>query len=290
MNDQAYALRDRMAQKQKETKKKSAMRIITVTSGKGGVGKSNFTINLALCMKELGNTPLILDADFGLANVEIILGERPKFNLGHYMNGHCTMDELICKSQYGIPFISGGSGVKEMLFLNAHQVNYIANGLSEIEAFADTLLIDTGAGINEIVMKFCEIAEEVIVIVTPEPASITDAYALIKTLHKTLEVSPKFRIVINKASSLQEAQEVFQKIRYVTVQFLGAELVYGGYIPYDQKLFESVKAQKPIRIYDYRSRSSQAYEVTARSLIPMEQEQSMGENWLERFKKVFSRK
>ncbi|MGL4345385.1 MAG: MinD/ParA family protein [Cellulosilyticaceae bacterium] len=290
MNDQAFALRDRMAIKTKEDLSKRNMRVLTVTSGKGGVGKSNFTTNLALCMKQQGHTSLILDADFGLANIEIIFGERPQYNLAHYIKGHCSMEQLICHSQYGIPFISGGSGVKEMLFLNQGQVGHIAEGLKSIESVAETLIIDTGAGINEIVLKFSQLADEVLVVVTPEPASITDAYALIKTLEKELVHTPRFKIIINKADSIKEAQEVFSKLNYVTKQFLKIDLAYGGFIPYDEKLFQAVKLQKPVVVYDHRAQSSKAYEQISRSLLGQEQANPMKGSWVEKFKSVFSPK
>ena len=150
MNDQAQALRDLVS---KQSKKDSKMKIITVTSGKGGVGKSNFTTNLALSLKEYGKTPVILDADFGLANVEIIFGHRPVYNLSHFIQHKCTFEQVICESQYGIPFISGGSGVKDMLFLSQHEMDSIANELVKLEERTDLLLVDTGAGINEVVLK-----------------------------------------------------------------------------------------------------------------------------------------
>lgn len=290
MNDQAFILRDKMAQKQKDTNQ-VGMRIMTVTSGKGGVGKSNFSTNLSICMKRGGRKPLVLDADFGLSNVEVILGERPSYHLGHYLEGKCNMDELLCQTRYGVPFISGGSGVKEMLFLDRSQVQRIAEGLSSLEGCADTLIIDTGAGINEIVVKFCEIADELLIVVTPEPASITDAYALIKTLVKRLEVKPVFRVMINKVESLREAQMVYDKLSYVAQQFLAQKLEFGGYIPYDSKLFEAVKRQQPIVAYDPRAKSSQAYHRISHELFDSQQASGSGRgmNWLDKFKQAFCR-
>lgn len=285
MNDQAQALRDLVL---KQTKKNQKMKIITVTSGKGGVGKSNFTTNLALSLKEYGKTPIILDADFGLANVEIILGHRPVHNLSHFIRHQCAFEEVICETPYDIPFISGGSGIKDMLFLNQQEVNYIADELIKLESRTDLLLIDTGAGINEVVLKCCQIADEVYVIVTPEPASMTDAYALIKTLIKDFSMTPHFNIIINKAVDKKEAHDIYNKMAYVAEQFLNASIRYAGYIPYDSKLFEAVKHQQPITTYDAKSSSSQAYRAIARAFLNLpEQDRQEKINWVDKFKKVF---
>lgn len=286
MNDQAQALRELVSKRNQPEQK---MKIITITSGKGGVGKSNFTTNLALSLKEYGKIPIILDADFGLANVEIILGQRPKYNLSHLIHKQCTFNELLCESQYGIPFISGGSGVKDMLFLSEGEIDTIANQLNELEKRTDLLLIDTGAGINEIVLKFCQLADEVYVIVTPEPASMTDAYALIKTLVKDFSLTPQFNIVINKAMNRDEAHEVYRKMAYVAKEFLQASICYAGYIPYDPKLFESVKNQQPVIQYAPKCSASEAYKAIGRSILNMpEQEKTFKVSWLDKFKKVFS--
>lgn len=288
MNDQAQALRNMVLKKTHQEQPSSNMKIITVTSGKGGVGKSNFTTNLALSLKQNGKTPVILDADFGLANVEIILGHRPKYNLAHLIQKKCTFEELLTQNHYGVPFISGGSGVKEMLFLNQSQINDIAEELKKLEESTDLLLIDTGAGINDIVLKFCQIADEVYVIVTPEPASMTDAYALIKTIIKDFGLKPSFNIVINKAMDRKEAHEVYNKMAYVVGQFLNIPIRYAGYIPYDPKLFEAVKYQQPVISYDAKCPASEAYKAIGRAILQIPQtmdDQKL--NWLDKFKRVF---
>lgn len=292
MSDQAAQLRQIVSQMNGEEKKANKIKVITITSGKGGVGKSNFTTNLALCLKKLGKEPLILDADFGLANIEIIFGERPQYNLSHLVNKQCNIEEIITRSKYGVPFISGGSGVKDMLFLTDKQLDDIASSFVKLEDMADILLIDTGAGINEIVLKFSMIADEVYVVVTPEPASITDAYALIKTLVKDFNILPQFKIVINKAASKQEAHEVFSKLAYVANQFLTIQLQYTGYIPYDDKIFQAVKRQEPVVVYDPRAHASMAYYEISKSIFPSESSENelSKKNWIQTFKSVFKRK
>ena len=213
------------------------MKVITVASGKGGVGKSNLSVNLALALKELGKKPIILDADFGLANVEIILGERPKYNLSHLLNEQCEIKELVTQSKYDISFISGGSGIKEMLFLTPAQIEKVSRALASLEEVGDLLVVDTGAGINEIVLKFCKLAQEVYIVITPEPTSITDGYALIKTIASHMVEKVKINIIINKAVSKQEAVQVFQNLQGVAKAFLSLDIHYSGFVPYDEKLF-----------------------------------------------------
>lgn len=302
MNDQAKQLRDLVSknklktdapQSYNEPAKQNKMKVITITSGKGGVGKSNFTTNLALCLKDQGKNPLILDADFGLANVEIIFGERPKYNLGHLVKGECTLNELITNSKYDIPFISGGSGVKEMLFLEEAQLQKISEDLKGLEDLTDMLLIDTGAGINDVVVKFSLIADEIYVIVTPEPASMTDAYALIKTLVTDFNMKPKFKIIINKAMNRNEAHQVFSKIAYACKYFLQLPIEYVGFIPYDEKMFVAVKKQQPIYNYDKKSHASQAYYQISKQFISdidsLQEERVTEKSWLDKFKNIFQK-
>ncbi len=291
MNDQAQQLRNIVSSSRQTEDKKSNMKIITVASGKGGVGKSNFSVNLALCLKEQKKNPIILDADFGLANVEIILGERPKFNLAHLIRQECGLKDLITKSKYDVSFISGGSGINEMIFLPPHKIEQIGESLVQLEELTDTLLIDTGAGINDIVVKFCMLAQEVYVIVTPEPTSITDGYALIKTLKNDFTMKSKIKVVINKASSKEEAHQVFTKLYYVSKNFINAEIEYAGYIPYDEKVFHAVKSQVPIYIYDKKSKASAAYYQISKSISDSKGEEvKLDEktSWISKFKKIFS--
>lgn len=290
MSDQAAKLRDLLSQSKEDlVKKTSDMKIITVASGKGGVGKSNFTANLALWLKSYGKEVLILDADFGLSNIEILLGDRAFYNLSHLLSKEVGIEKVITKSQYDISFISGGSGVKEMLFLSGEQLTYIANELEKLSEITDILLIDTGAGINETVLKFSAMADEVYIIITPEPTSITDGYALIKTLIKDFELRPTIRVIINKAYSKEEATGVFQKIRYAVSEFLKVDIEYGGFIPYDETLLHAVRSQKPLVVYDKKCKASIAYREIAKILIPKEQKVD-DTNWIDRFKKIFKNK
>lgn len=292
MNDQAQLLRQMMNAKSVIAMTEGqTMPIITVASGKGGVGKSNYSVNLALALKQLGKKPLILDADFGLANVEILLGEIPRYNLSHLIKGQCEVTELITPSRYGISFISGGSGVKEMNFLPAYQIQQIGHQLSKLSEQTDVLIIDTGAGINDIVMKFCKLADQVHLVMTPEPTAITDGYALLKTLIADGELKADVKLVINKAESQVEAHDVFKKISAVCQSFLHYTVHYAGYVPQDERLFKAVKQQVPVLIAAPEAKASAAYLQLAKLYLgstgePITATKSK-ENWVSKFKRLF---
>ena len=293
-HDQAQLLRQMVSGGLEESvTKQSNMQIITVASGKGGVGKSNFSVNLALALKGLGKNPIILDADFGLANVEVILGEHPKYNMSHLINGDCQIKDLVSESKYGISFISGGSGIKDMSFLPSYRITDISHKLEQLSELTDLLIIDTGAGINDIVVKFCKLADQVYVVVTPEPTSITDGYALLKTLVGNFGLESSVKLMINKADSQKEAHEVYRKLQYVCKQFLNFSVEYAGFVPYDDQLFKAVKEQIPIFKYNLHAKASMAYYQIAKAYLIEMGEQvnsqySMGkENWLNKFKKLF---
>ncbi len=292
MNDQAEALRQMMERTiDNKNRNHQDFRVITVASGKGGVGKSNFSVNLALGLRELGKKPIILDADFGLANIEILLGERPKYNLSHLIKGQCDINEVVCKSRYDISFISGGSGIKDMNFLPAAQLDKISHELAHLNSQTDLLIIDTGAGINDIVIKFCKLAHEVIIVVTPEPTSIMDGYALIKTLIGQFGIDTEVKIIVNKASTQEEAHDVFHKLYYASRQFLKQGIQYAGFVPYDEQLFAAVKEQVPIFKHNPRAKSSIAYYQIGKILLGGSQQKEMvkseRESWVKRFKRVF---
>lgn len=184
--DQAEQLRNII--KQQNMKPHSA-RVITVTSGKGGVGKSNVSVNLAIQMSRMGKKTVILDADFGLANIEIMLGIRPRYNLADMMFRGREVKDIICTGPEGIGFISGGSGLREMTNLNRDQILSLVRMMYELDHYADVVIIDTGAGISDAVIELVASSSEVLLVATPEPTSITDAYALLKTLHRTTALS-----------------------------------------------------------------------------------------------------
>ncbi|HHY37275.1 MAG TPA: MinD/ParA family protein [Firmicutes bacterium] len=223
-------------------------RVVAITSGKGGVGKSNLAVNLALALKEYGKKVLVFDADLGLGNIDIIMGIIPSFTLAHVVRGERELQDIII-SEYGIKLIAGGSGVEELLELPDWQLRNFLSRLRDLEGVGDYVLFDTGAGINRHVLGFVLAATDIIVVTTPEPTAITDAYALLKVIaSKNREAV--VRLVVNRAVNAQEARQVVRKLRFVAREFLSLELVDLGYIPEDPSISRAVKAQRPF-LYAY---------------------------------------
>lgn len=246
--DQAEQLRNIVKQ---QNKKQRSARVITVTSGKGGVGKSNVSVNLAIQMGRLGKRAVILDADFGLANIEVMLGMRPQYNLADMMFRGKDVKDIICTGPEDIGFISGGSGLREMTNLNKDQILSLVRTMYELDHYADVVIIDTGAGISDTVIELVAFSSEVLLVATPEPTSITDAYALLKTLHRHdgFEAgSTSIKMIGNRIQSYEEGKELYLKLNTVVNKFLGMEMEYLGAIPYDEYLPRAVMQQQPVSL------------------------------------------
>ena len=246
--DQAEQLRNIVKQ---QNKKQRSARVITVTSGKGGVGKSNVSVNLAIQMSRLGKRAVILDADFGLANIEVMLGMRPQYNLADMMFRGKDVKDIICTGPEDIGFISGGSGLREMTNLNKDQILSLVRTMYELDHYADVVIIDTGAGISDTVIELVASSSEVLLVATPEPTSITDAYALLKTLHRHdgFEAgSTSIKMIGNRIQSYEEGKELYLKLNTVVNKFLGMEMEYLGAIPYDEYLPRAVMQQQPVSL------------------------------------------
>jgi flagellar biosynthesis protein FlhG len=219
-------------------------RVICVTSGKGGVGKTNIVTNLGYNLAKAGKKVLILDADLNLANVDILLGLTPRYNLHHVFMGEKTLAEVLVQGPEGLLILPASSGIMELADLTEQQRLYFLSEMSALAQKIDIMLIDTAAGINNNVIYFNLAARERIVILTPEPTSLTDAYALVKVLSSRHDVK-KFRILVNLARSEKEALAVFRKLSIVADRFLDSlSLDYLGYIPYDSKLPTAVREQR----------------------------------------------
>ena len=256
--DQAEQLRNIIKQ---QNKKQHLARVITVTSGKGGVGKSNLSVNLAIQLSRLNKRVIILDADFGLANVEVMLGIRPKYNLADMMFRGKDLKDVISSGPENIGFISGCSGLKELTNLNRDHVQSLVHMMYELDNLADVVIVDTGAGISDTVIDLVLASSEVLLVATPEPTSITDAYALLKTLcrhQEFYENNPTIRMVANRARGYNEGKELSQKLGTVVEKFLKLKMQYLGYIPYDEKLPQAVMQQKPVSLAYPDSTSSRA--------------------------------
>jgi flagellar biosynthesis protein FlhG len=244
--DQAEQLRNII---KKQNQKRHIARVITVTSGKGGVGKSSISINLAMQMKKLGKRVVILDADFGLANVEIMLGVRPQYNLADVLYRGKDVRDIITPGPLDVGFISGGSGIRELVDMSREQISMLVQKLYELDELADVIIIDTGAGISESVLEFVAVSSEVILVATPEPTSLTDAYALLKTLHKKEEFLPEnttIKLIANRTFSTKEGNDLYEKLNVVSERFLNFKLEYLGNIPQDQNISRACIQQKPI--------------------------------------------
>lgn len=247
MMDQAQSLRELAAEQNNRTLGeggKGSARIITVCSGKGGVGKSNFTLNFALTLKSMGKKVLLFDADIGMANLDVLMGISPKYNLYHLLGGEASIEEIIQLGPNRLPFIAGGSGLEELFSLSDSDLNYFTTQIAALAEEMDYILFDTGAGLSKETMKFIVSADECFVVTTPEPTAITDAYALMKVVHKS-HPSVAFRLIVNQASDMKEANATSDKIRMAAQRFLQLDIPFLGFISSDSHVVQAVKKQIP---------------------------------------------
>ncbi|MBQ2744196.1 MAG: MinD/ParA family protein [Lachnospiraceae bacterium] len=266
--DQAEKLRN-IIKAQNDTQERQA-RVITVTSGKGGVGKSSVSINLALQFRKQGKSVIIFDADFGLANIEVMFGAIPKYNLADMIFRGKEFKDIIVEGPEGIGFISGGSGINGLGNMNKDQVQYLVFKLKELEKLADIIIIDTGAGISDSVLEFVVSSSEVLLVTTPEPTSITDAYALLKTLSARSTFDKDYteiKVITNRVSSYEEGRNLYNKLEVVVCKFLNINLKYLGIIPMDANMSKAVMQQKPISSAYPNSAAAEAIEKLAVALL-----------------------
>jgi len=254
--DQAAGLR--------HMKKPSPVRVISVVSGKGGVGKTNVSANLAMSMAMQGKRVLVMDADLGLGNMDVMLGLHPSYNLAHVITGQRTLEEIIVEGPFGMKIVPASSGVEMMAGLTREQHAGLVHAFSELHGRIDVMLIDAAAGITDDVMTFSRAAQEVLVVVCDEPASITDAYALVKVLNQEHGIR-NFRVLVNQVSSVQDGRELFAKLIKVTDKFLDATLELAGTVPYDDLLKKAVKKQRAVVDAYPRSRASLAFKKLAQA-------------------------
>ena len=265
--DQAEHLRNVI--KQQNVHNVPNARVLTITSGKGGVGKSNMAVNLAVWFTRFGKRVIIFDADFGLANVGVMFGTVPPFTLKDVIYGKKHVNEIITPGPMGIGFVSGGSGAVELNNLDKLQLKDVVRDLSELNGLCDILIIDTGAGVSDAVLDFVVSSPEVILVSTPEPASVTDSYSLIKALYRHPLYVPgaiNVNMVANKVSGRTEADAVYNKLNSVISNFLGGNLGYLGMIPQDTTLERCVRNQQVVSIEQPKSAAARAYEEIASTL------------------------
>lgn len=245
MNDQAQALRDLVNDRQDGSARST--KIITVTSGKGGVGKSNFTLNFALSLQALGHRVLVFDADIGLANIDVLMGITPKFSLYHLLKRQKTIWEIIYKGHNDLQFISGGSGFNDLFRLTEEELDHFTDQINELNGYVDYIIFDTGAGLSKETLKFIVAAQETIVVTTPEPTAITDAYAIIKMVHG-MNYNVPFNLVVNRVTEFNEGRRTAEKISLVAKQFLKIEIPLLGCIEEDPNVSKAVKKQMPFSV------------------------------------------
>lgn len=271
INDQAARLRDLSRQvgiKRLTQEHLHPVRRIAVTSGKGGVGKSNVSLNLGLCFQLLGRRTLLVDADTNLANIDILLGLHPKYTLADAILGDQFIPDIVVDGPHGLRVLPAGSGVVDMLGLDEVIWERIERGLFELEKRHDLILFDTGAGISEGVVEFASGSDEVIVITTPEPTAITDAYAAIKVIHHR-NAAVKIYLLVNLARHQEEAEEVAKKIRLVVENYLSLQIDYLGFLPFDAHVSQAVSRQTPFLFAHPRCPAAVNLKGIARKLLAL---------------------
>lgn len=237
MQDQASGLR--------RLRNATRTKVITVTGGKGGVGKTNITLGIAISMAKQGKKVMLLDADLGLANIDVLLGLRVDKNLSHVIQGVCDLEDIIVEGPHGLKIIPASSGMRDMTELTTTQHAGLIRAFGSLNDPVDVLLVDTAAGISDMVLSFSRAAQYVLVVVCDEPTSITDAYALIKLLNREHGVN-RFKVVANMVRSYREGRDLFTKLTRVTERFLSANLELVACVPLDERVRQSVKKQKVV--------------------------------------------
>jgi flagellar biosynthesis protein FlhG len=247
-------------------------RVITVTSGKGGVGKTNITINLGIALSELGLRVVILDADFGLANIDVLFGITPKSSLDDVIHDRKNILEILADGPRNIKFISGGSGVEDLVKLDKTQLERFVSNIALLDKIADVILIDTGAGLSDNVMSFVMAADEVLLVTTPEPTSITDAYALVKMIANH-DKNKTIKVIVNRADNANEASDLLNKLSVASERFLSLKLYKLGYILQDDAVSKAVKMQQPFSISFPKSHASRYVKEISKKLADTKTQQ-----------------
>jgi flagellar biosynthesis protein FlhG len=259
--DQAQKLRELA-----EALKKTQQRIITVTSGKGGVGKSNVVINLAIAISRMGKRVLIIDADLGLANVDILLGLRNRFNLQHVIEGRMKLKDIVVYGPAGVKVVPGSSGIPRIANMSSRKRQEFITSFKELEGEADVILIDTSAGMTKNVINLALLADEIVLVTTPEPSAITDAYAMIKVIHAE-KPTARLGLVVNMARTESEALEVANKIAHVSRQFLNFHVLTLGMLPNDPCVPKAVMQRQPWSELYPRAAATKAIKHVAAKLL-----------------------
>ncbi len=251
------------------------IKVIAVTGGKGGVGKTNISINIAQTLTQLNQQVMLLDADFGLANIDVLLGLRAKKNISHVISGESTLEDILVNTSSGIKIIPASSGIRKMAELSNQEHYNLIRAFSDLTCDIDTLIIDTAAGISNDVLNFSQAANDVLLVVCNEPTSITDSYALIKILSKECGVT-RFHVVANMVKNHEEGKSLFLKLHKAADRFLDVSLFFDGVIPYDDLLKKCILQQKTVVEYFPSSPASIAFKQICNKIIQWPIPKSMG--------------
>ena len=259
-------------------------RIIAITSGKGGVGKSNFAVNMAIAYAQLGKKVTLIDGDLGMANVNVLLNIVPQYNLMHVINKKKSMKEIIMDTEFGIKFIAGANGFSKIANLSVEELEYFAKQFSSL-GNADIIIIDTGAGIANNVLQFVAAADEVYVLTTPEPTAITDAYGIIKIITtEIVDRTVNLKLVVNRVHSVEEGKRISERIINIVGQFLNYKVEYLGCVFEDPIVQASVIRQKPFMVVNPTSKPAVCLKHIVGRIEKTEPEYSEGvANFLKKF-------
>jgi flagellar biosynthesis protein FlhG len=273
MTDQANRLRQ-LARTQSTEPSLFSSRVMAIASGKGGVGKTNVVAGLAMALAQMGQRVVVLDADFGLANLDILLGLEPEFTLEHVLRGEKLMEEILLDGPFGIRIIPASSGIQELTRLDASAELRLIQGLQRISATNDWLLIDTAAGIHDSVIKLLMAAQEVLLVTTPEPTALVDAYAMVKVVHLRDSQKPLW-LLVNNSQNQEEAEETIDQLQAATLRFLNRELNVLGMLPADPFILQAVRQQRGVLDLFPHAPVSTALRAAARQLqdkIPLQKD------------------
>ncbi len=265
--DQAGTLRT-MTQTRQSTRtiKTSATRVFSITSGKGGVGKTAVVANVAVLLAKMGKRVLILDADLGLANIDVVFGLAPSYNLNHFFAGDCDLRSILVEGPMGISILPAGSGVQRFTRLDSQQKMRLLEALDSMHNDFDFVLIDTEAGISENVTYFTTAAHEILVVTTPEPTAITDAYALMKLLSNQYH-EKQFNLIVNFIKNEEEALDVYRKLTMVANRYLDISIDYMGSIPRDKQMIDAIRKQQVMVELFPDSKTSASFEALAGTML-----------------------
>ena len=285
MLDQAESLRRLANGESNNLNNKKKAKIITITSGKGGVGKSNFVVNLAISLQKQGQKVMIFDADIGMGNDDVLMGIYPKYNVLDLMRGNMSIENVLINGPEGVKLLPGGSGLNNIEDLQQYERYRFLKKIEEIEGF-DYIFIDTGAGISRSVLAFISCADNVIIVTTPEPTSLTDAYSLLKAV-KYFKINIDTSIVVNRTFDKQEGEQTFFKFQKAVEKFIKLETKYLGCIYDDRKLVMAVREQSPVVIAYPNSDSARCIKDISEKLLNRKNEKK-GSGVEGLFKRLFN--